>query len=99
MPPDAVTESDLILEMPLSEGHMFGETAMLMRADGMYVWRVEGDKEYAAVELRNGSPFEEGPVYHVTYRCLSSHEFDNYVPGIGLTHPQFNNEVQHGGKK
>ncbi len=85
MPPDAVTESDLIVEMPLKEGHMFGETAMLLRGDGMYVWRVEGDKEAGAVGLRNESPFEQGQVYHVTYRCLSSHAFENYVPGIGLT--------------
>ena len=59
---ESVTESDLLLDLPLVEEKTFGETSQLLSGIPMYVYRVEGKTPFSAAAVKGlqvaGTPEE-----------------------------------------
>ena len=76
--------ADLILELPLHTGALFGRDPA-KRRDTLYAWYVEGAEPVPPAVLRL-RPGITDSLYSIAYRTLPDHTIMGFVPGIGIVH-------------
>jgi hypothetical protein len=82
---------DLILQLPLHTGQLFGrDTAE--RRDTFYAWLVD-TAEPVPSSLRRLQPGLTDSLYSVVYRTNPDHTVVGFVPGLGVAHYTY---VHHG---
>lgn len=81
---ELVDESDLIIDLPLAKGKVFGEAEQVTRTDGKYCWRVDEcvDTDLSAVKGAGMAATKEFWLFHSTNPDTQKVGF---VPGIGIT--------------
>jgi hypothetical protein len=86
---DLVKDTDLILDLPLTPGKAFGETAQITRPDNMYVW-VVGAEQKAQLSKVKGAPAAALTESELTFTTLSDNATVKFVPGVGITAYEWN---------
>lgn len=85
------TPDDLILQLPLRTGQLFGRAAA-GRSDALYAWLVES-AEPVPPAIRRLRPGPSDSLYSVAYRSLPDHTIVGFVPELGVVHYMY---VHHG---
>jgi hypothetical protein len=83
---------ELLLDLPLIPGKVFGPSAQITRLDGGYRWNVE-TSEQVGLEVQGISSRDSHTQYHLTFRTAPDMMNIYFVPGIGITRYQY----QHNG--
>jgi hypothetical protein len=78
----APASADLILELPLRTGALFGRDAA-DRADTFYAWYVESAAPLSA-DVSRLQPGLTDSAYTVVYRTMPDHQTVQFVPGLGV---------------
>jgi len=76
------TPDDLILELPLRSGLLFGRDST-ERDDTFYAWYVESAQD-APAALRTLARSAGDSVYHLAYRTFPDHQLVAFLPGLGV---------------
>lgn len=84
-------EDDVLLELPLRTGHLYGRDAA-ERNDTFYAWFVES-AESIPPAVRRMRPDLGDSLYTVVYRTNPDHTILGVVPGLGIAHYVY---VHHG---
>ncbi|HEY9837335.1 MAG TPA: hypothetical protein V6D27_10605, partial [Vampirovibrionales bacterium] len=79
---------ELLLDLPLIPGKVFGSSEQITRLDGGYRWNVE-TAESVGLEVEGISSKERHTQYHLTFRTGSDMMSIYFVPGIGITRYQY----------
>jgi hypothetical protein len=86
---DLVKDTDLILDLPLTPGKAFGETAQITRPDNMYVW-VVGSETKAQLAKVKGAPTTALTESELKFTTVSDNATVKFVPGVGISAYEFN---------
>ncbi len=87
-----VEDLELLLDLPLIPGKVFGSSEQITRLDGGYRWNVE-TSEQVGLQVQGISSRESHIQYHLTFRTAPDMMSIDFVPGIGITRYQY----QHNG--
>ncbi|WP_261203937.1 hypothetical protein [Laspinema sp. D2d] len=79
---------ELLLDLPLIPGKVFGSSEQITRLDGGYRWNVE-TAEQVGLEAAGISSTESHIQYHLTFRTAPDMMSLDFVPGIGITRYQY----------
>ncbi|AFY84079.1 hypothetical protein [Oscillatoria acuminata] len=79
---------ELLLDLPLIPGKVFGPSEQITRLDGGYRWNVE-TSEQVGLEVPGISSRESHIQYHLTFRTAPDMMNIYFVPGIGITRYQY----------
>lgn len=86
-------DSELLLDLPLAEGKIFGETAQVTRADGSYCWAVESSAQVDPARRKALRAPEDSLEYTLRFQSRPDHQVMRFVPGVGITGYRY---VHHG---
>lgn len=79
---------ELLLDLPLIPGKVFGPSEQITRLDGGYRWNVETSEQVELDDPRISSR-ESHIQYHLTFRTAPDMMSIYFVPGIGITRYQY----------
>jgi hypothetical protein len=79
-----VNSAQLMLDLPLFKGKMFGDTDQITRPDRFYCWQV-GDEQAADLKGIKGLPSDfQGISYSLTFTTIADNQTVDFVPGLGI---------------
>ena len=90
---DLVRDDELFLDLPLSEGKVFGEAFQITRQDGSYYWIVEGEAHVRVADVKGVPAGTTATEYQLAFLARTDSQRVGYVPGIGFTRYAY---VHHG---
>jgi hypothetical protein len=78
----------VLLELPLQADKRWGGEDGPPRQDGWYCWRVE-TKKLCTLDVIGLPPDEYFSTYSVAFRTNPGHQVMDIVPGVGITHLEY----------
>jgi hypothetical protein len=88
-----VREWEFFLDLPLSNGKLFGETEQMTRTDRSYCWFVDGVEDTDLKDVAGVPTGVRFKQYRLLYQSRPAHEVVHFVPGVGITRFEY---VHHG---
>lgn len=84
-----VTDQDMILELPMKKGDVFGESCQITRPDMFYFWFVESVDRVSldsvkGIDCAKGCS-EEYKRYTLTFQSAPDHQIVQFIPGVGIS--------------
>ncbi|MCT7992210.1 hypothetical protein [Laspinema olomoucense] len=83
-----VEDIELLLDLPLIPGKVFGPSEQITRLDGGYRWNVE-TSEQVELDAEGVASRDSHIQYHLTFRTGPDMMSIYFVPGIGITRYQY----------
>lgn len=80
-----VRDEEIILDIPLVRGKIYGETEQITRQDQSYSWIVEDARPAKLRGIKGIASAGRKVEYEITLRTRPDHQIVDFVPGIGIT--------------
>ncbi len=82
---DFVHDSELWLDLPLTPGKSFGETAQIARPDRMYAWTVDKEEPAQLAGIVGIPAIADATAFELKLTTLPETETVEFVLGLGIT--------------
>jgi hypothetical protein len=82
---DLVDDTELWLDLPLTPGKSFGETAQISRPDRMYTWLVDKTEPVQLTGIAGVTAPAAATAFDLSFTTIPEKETVQYVLGLGIT--------------
>jgi hypothetical protein len=76
---------NVILDLPLAKGKLFGDSERVARHDAMYCWSVDDVSHRTLKGVAGVDATKLRVTYSLIFRTNPDHQIVSFTPGIGIT--------------